>query len=65
MKCYNGILPMRLRIFSIYKFTCVLNNYQQRISSIIARDDNLVKSDAKKCQQAFSGAVAGEGHKAK
>ena len=33
-----------------YIFTSVLNNYQQRISSIIARDDNLVKSDAKKCQ---------------
>ena len=53
MKCYNGILSVRLWIFSIYKFTSVLNKYQQRISSIIARDDNLVKSDAKKCQQSY------------
>ena len=35
-------------LLNIYKFTSVLNNYQQRISGIIARDDNLVKSDAKK-----------------
>ena len=41
--------------YLIYKFTSVLNNYQQNISGIIARDDNLVKSDAKKCQQYASG----------
>ena len=35
----------------IYIFASVLNNYQSWISSIIARDDNLIKSDAKKCQQ--------------
>ena len=54
VKCYNNILSVRLRILNIYKFTSVLNNYQQHISGIIARDDNLVKSDAKKCQQTSS-----------
>ena len=37
-------------LLNIYKFTSVLNNYQQYISGIIARDDNLVKSNAKKYQ---------------
>ena len=37
-------------LLNIYKFTSVLNNYQQRISGIIARDDNLEKGDAKKCK---------------
>ena len=47
-------LSVRLRITQyLYKFTSVLNNYQQRISGIIARDDNLEKSDAKKCQQLY------------
>jgi len=48
---------VRLRITSTYiifpEYTSVINNYQQCISGIIARNDNLVKSDAKKCQQAF------------
>jgi hypothetical protein len=48
----------------IYKFTSVLNNYQQRISGIIAKDDNLVKSDAKKMPTSISSAVAREGHMA-
>ena len=47
--------------YLIYIFTGVLNNYQQHISGIIARDDNLVKSDAKKCQQAFLAQLSGRG----
>ena len=35
--------------------------YQQRISGVIASDDNLVKSDAKKCQQAFLAPLQGRG----
>ena len=50
-------------LLNIYKFTSVLNIYQQCISGIIARDDNLVKSDAKKYQQAYL-APSGDGHKA-
>jgi hypothetical protein len=34
-------------------FTSVINNYQPTHLWHHARDDNLVKSDAKKCQQAF------------
>ena len=30
-----------------------------------ARDDNLVKSDAKKCQQTFLAPLPGKGHMAK
>ena len=48
---------MRLRIILTYmifsEFTSVISNYQQYIFGIISRDDNLVTSDAKKCQQAF------------
>ena len=45
--CACGLLQ-----YKIYpKCTSVINNYQQYISGIIARDDNLVKSDAKKYQQ--------------
>jgi hypothetical protein len=40
-------------LLNIYNFTSVLNNYQQHIYGIIARDDNMVKDDAKKCQQAL------------
>jgi spore maturation protein CgeB len=54
---------VRLRILTLNiissKFTSVLNNYQQRIFGIIARDENLVKSDAKKCQQAFLAPLLG------
>ena len=48
-------------LLNIYKLTSVLNNYQQRISGIIARDDNLEKSDVKKYQQfaSLSSAVQG------
>jgi hypothetical protein len=38
-------------LLNIYNFTSVLKKYQQRISGIIAWDDNLVKGDAKKYQQ--------------
>ena len=48
--CVCGLIQ-----YTIYpKCTSVINNYQQYISGIIARDDNLVKSDAKKCQQSYN-----------
>ena len=47
MKCYNGILHVRLRITSTYiifpEFTSVTNKIPTNISGIIARDDNLVR----------------------
>ena len=47
MKCYNGILHVRLRITSIYmiflEFISVTNKIPTNISDIIARDDNLAR----------------------
>ena len=51
--------------YFIYIYTSVLNNYQQCIFGIIARDDNLVKSDVKKCQQAFLAPLLGRGTRLK